>query len=86
MGIGGWLGKGFMWWLGGDVFFSFVRVLWWLGGCVMGWVTGFLVAGWVYGWMCVTDCLDRSFRLFGGMGGVHDGWMGLLVLDFFCAG
>ena len=42
----------------------------------MGWVTGFLVAGWVYGWMCVSDCLDRSFWLFGGIEGFHDGGMG----------
>ena len=42
----------------------------------MGRVTGFLVAGWVYIWMCVSDCLDRSFWLFGGMGVFHDGGMG----------
>ena len=48
----------------------------------MGSVTVFSVAGWVYGWMCVSDCLDRSFWLFGGMGGFHDGWMGLLF--FLC--
>ena len=82
--MGGWLGKGFVWWLG---VFLFVRLFWWLGGWLMGWVTGFLVAGWVYGWMCVSDCLDRSFWLFGGMGeGFHDGWMGWLVWIFFCAG
>ena len=26
----------------------------------------------------MSDCLERSFWLFGGMGGFHDGWMGLL--------
>ena len=35
----------------------------------------------MYGWMCVSDCLFIFF--FGGMGGFHDGWMGLLALDFF---
>ena len=49
---------------------------------VDGMGTGFLVAGWVYGWMCVSDCLFIFFLLFGGMGGFHDGWMGLLVLFF----
>ena len=80
--MGGRLGKGFVWWLG--EFFLFVRVVWCLGNWSMGWVTVFSVAGWVYGWMCVSDCLERSFWLFGGMGGFHAGWMGLLF--FFCAG
>ena len=50
--MGGWLGKGFVWWLG--EFFLFVRVVWCLGNWSMGWVTGFF-GGWMGVWLDVRE-------------------------------
>ena len=66
--MGGWLGKGFVWWLG--EFFLFVRVVWCLGNWSMGRVTVFF-CGWMGVWL-----IDRSFWLLGGIGGfMMAGWV-----------
>ena len=54
--------------------------LWWLGGCLMGWVTGFF-CGWMGVWL-----IDRSFWLFGGIGGfMMAGWV-VGCVGGFCGG